>query len=62
VQADFEIQLLAGWYGKIAPRMDLVLFHHIDIGPGLVDEDFRGQLEWGPVQSYRKTIHSFSRL
>ena len=44
VQTDLQIQLPEGCYGRIAPRSGLALKHHIDIGGGIVDEDYRGNL------------------
>ena len=44
VQTDLQIQLAEGFYGRVAPRSGLALKHHIDIGGGIVDEDYRGNL------------------
>jgi len=44
VLTDLGIQLPAGYCGHIAPRSGLALHHHIDIGGGIVDEDYRGNL------------------
>ena len=41
---DLQIQLPEGFYGRIAPRSGLALHHHIDIGAGVIDEDYRGNL------------------
>ena len=38
------IQLPTGYCGHIAPRSGLALHHRIDIGGGIVDEDYRGNL------------------
>jgi dUTPase len=38
------MELLEGCYGRIAPRTDLALFHHISFGAEVTDEDFRGNL------------------
>ena len=38
------IQLPTGYCGHIAPRSGLALHHHIDIGGGIMDEDYRGNL------------------
>ena len=32
-----------GCYGRIAPRSGLAARHHIDIGAGVVDKDYRGE-------------------
>ena len=31
-------------YGRIAPRSGLALKHFIDVGAGVVDEDYRGEV------------------
>ena len=41
---DLQIQLPVGCYGRIAPRSGLALNHHIDIGGGVIDRDFRGNI------------------
>ena len=33
-----------GTYGRVAPRSGLAWKHHIDIGAGVVDEDYRGNV------------------
>jgi dUTP pyrophosphatase len=33
-----------GWYGKIAPLSGLALHHHISIGGGVIDADYRGNV------------------
>ena len=37
-------QLPVGFYGRIAPRSGLALNYHIDIGGGVIDRDFRGNI------------------
>ena len=44
VGTDLQIQLPEGFYGRIAPRSGLALHHHIDIGAGVIDEDYRGNV------------------
>ena len=41
---DLQIQLPGGCYGRIAPRSDLALNHHIYVGGGVTDQDFRGNV------------------
>ncbi len=36
--------LLLGTYGRVAPRSGLAVKHFIDVGAGVVDEDYRGPL------------------
>jgi len=42
VKTDIQIALPAGTYGRIAPRSGLAWKHSIDVGAGVVDEDYRG--------------------
>lgn len=43
-KTDIQIELPEGCYGRIAPRSGLAAKNHIDIGAGVVDEDYRGNL------------------
>ncbi|XXQ35230.1 Deoxyuridine 5'-triphosphate nucleotidohydrolase [Plasmodiophora brassicae] len=42
VPTGLSIALPAGVYGRIAPRSGLAWKHHIDVGAGVVDRDYRG--------------------
>ena len=55
VKTDLQIKVLYGTYGRVAPRSGLAWKQHIDIGAGVVDEDYRGNL--GEYES--KHLHSF---
>ncbi|KAJ9575700.1 hypothetical protein L9F63_007459, partial [Diploptera punctata] len=44
IKTDLQIELPSGCYGRIAPRSGLALKHHIDVGAGVVDEDYRGNV------------------
>ena len=44
VRTDLAIQIPNGCYGRIAPRSGLALHHHINVGGGVVDEDYHGNL------------------
>ena len=44
VRTDIQIKVPNGTYGRIAPRSGLAWKHHIDIGAGVVDEDYRGNV------------------
>ena len=39
-----QIYVPEGFYGRIAPRSELALHNHIDIGAGIIDEDYRGNV------------------
>ena len=44
VKTGLSISMPTGCYGRIAPRSGLALKKFIDVGAGVVDEDFRGEL------------------
>lgn len=44
IKTDLAIRIPDGCYGRIAPRSGLALKHHIDIGAGVVDRDYRGNV------------------
>ncbi|KAF7698711.1 deoxyuridine 5'-triphosphate nucleotidohydrolase, mitochondrial isoform X2 [Silurus meridionalis] len=44
VKTDIQIAVPAGCYGRVAPRSGLAAKHFIDVGAGVVDEDYRGNV------------------
>jgi dUTP pyrophosphatase len=44
VKTDIQIQLPTGTYGRVAPRSGLALKNKIDVGAGVIDEDYRGNV------------------
>ena len=44
VQIGLAISFLAGLYARIAPRSGLALKKFIDVGAGVVDGDYRGEV------------------
>ena len=44
VKTDLQIELPAGCYGRVAPRSGLAVKHGIDVGAGVIDEDYRGNV------------------
>ncbi|AER41439.1 dUTPase [Epinotia aporema granulovirus] len=44
VMTDLRVQLPVGCYGRIAPRSGLAVKHFIDVGAGVIDEDYRGNV------------------
>ena len=44
VKTDLQIRVPRGTYGRVAPRSGLAWKNHIDIGAGVVDEDYRGNV------------------
>ena len=39
-----QIRLPVGTYGRIAPRSGLAVNHYIDVGAGVIDRDFLGNV------------------
>ncbi len=44
VPTDLQISMPPGTYGRVAPRSGLAAKHHIDVGAGVVDEDYTGNV------------------
>lgn len=44
VATDLSIALPPNTYGRVAPRSGLAVKHFIDVGAGVIDEDYRGPL------------------
>jgi len=44
VKTDIAVQVPEGCYGRIAPRSGLALKKFIDVGAGVVDRDYRGNV------------------
>ena len=44
VPTDLQIHVPDGCYGRIAPRSGLALHHNIDVGGGVIDGDYRGNV------------------
>ncbi|KAJ8247847.1 hypothetical protein GJAV_G00251190 [Gymnothorax javanicus] len=44
VKTDIQIAVPAGCYGRVAPRSGLAAKYFIDVGAGVVDEDYRGNV------------------
>eukprot|EP00004_Rigifila_ramosa_P002807 TRINITY_DN12876_c0_g1_i1.p2 TRINITY_DN12876_c0_g1~~TRINITY_DN12876_c0_g1_i1.p2 ORF type:complete len:142 (-),score=23.00 TRINITY_DN12876_c0_g1_i1:6-431(-) len=42
VRTDISIAVPPNTYGRVAPRSGLALKHSIDVGAGVIDEDYRG--------------------
>ncbi|XP_042903297.1 deoxyuridine 5'-triphosphate nucleotidohydrolase [Parasteatoda tepidariorum] len=43
-KTDIQVQIPPGHYGRVAPRSGLAVKNFIDVGAGVVDEDYRGNL------------------
>lgn len=44
VMTDIQVQVPEGCYGRVAPRSGLAVKNFIDVGAGVVDEDYRGNV------------------
>ena len=44
IYTDVAAQLPADTYGRIAPRSGLAAKHGIDVGAGVIDQDYRGNV------------------
>ena len=44
VLTDIKVALPENCYGRIAPRSGLALKHGIDVGAGVIDKDYRGNV------------------
>lgn len=43
-KTDLQLSIPEGCYGRIAPRSGLALQHGIDVGAGVIDRDYRGNV------------------
>lgn len=44
VKTGIAIEMTKGIYGRIAPRSGMAWKHHIDVGAGVIDCDYRGDI------------------
>ncbi|KAI6652675.1 putative DUTP pyrophosphatase [Oopsacas minuta] len=44
VPTGISLQIPLGYYGRVAPRSGLALNYHLDVGAGVIDADYRGQV------------------
>ena len=44
VSTGISVQIPMGYYGRVAPRSGLALNHHLDVGAGVIDADYRGKV------------------
>lgn len=44
VPTDLQIKIPPGCYGRIAPRSSLALISFVDVGAGVIDPDYRGNV------------------
>ena len=44
IKTDIQVAVPSGCYGRVAPRSGLAIKNFIDVGAGVIDEDYRGNL------------------
>jgi dUTP pyrophosphatase len=44
VKTDLQVEIPEGCYGRVAPRSGLAIKNFIDVGAGVVDSDYRGNV------------------
>ncbi|CAK9820167.1 Deoxyuridine 5'-triphosphate nucleotidohydrolase [Anthophora quadrimaculata] len=44
VKTDLQIEVPEGTYGRVAPRSGLAWKSHVDVGAGVIDADYRGNV------------------
>jgi dUTP pyrophosphatase len=44
IKTDLQMEFPSGTYGRIAPRSSIAWNHHICVGAGVIDSDFRGNI------------------
>lgn len=44
IKTDLQLEIPTNGYGRIAPRSGLAVTHFIDVGAGVVDPDYRGNV------------------
>lgn len=45
ISTDISIELPTFYYGRICPRSSLAVNHGIDVGAGIIDTDYRGEIK-----------------
>ena len=52
---DIAVAIPDGTYGQIAPRSGLAAKHHLAVGAGVIDADYRGNvgIQSSPVQPWK---------
>lgn len=45
ISTGIALQIPEGNYGRVAPRSGLAFKHYIDVGAGVIDSDYRGEVK-----------------
>ena len=57
IKTGLQISIPPGCYGRIAPRSGLAVKHGLHVGAGVIDRDFRGEIEILLFNFGDSTIH-----
>jgi len=57
IKTDISLQIPFGYYGRIAARSGLTIKHNIDIGAGVIDSDYRGEIKPILINNGTKPFH-----
>jgi len=57
IKTDISLQIPFGYYGRIASRSGLTIKHNIDIGAGVIDSDYRGEIKPILINNGTKPFH-----
>merc|ERR1712086_1121790 len=44
IKTNIAVAIASGYYGRVAPRSSLAWKNHIDVGAGVIDSDYRGDV------------------
>ena len=45
ISTGFKISIPEGYYGRVAPRSSLACKQNVDVGAGVIDSDYRGEVK-----------------
>jgi dUTP pyrophosphatase len=62
VHTDLKIKVPTGTYGRIAPRSGLALHQHLDVGGGVIDQDFTGNIAIILFNHSDDFVHIFHKM
>lgn len=57
ISTGLRIAIPEGHYGRIAPRSGLAVKKSVDIGAGVIDSDYRGEVKILVINNGRETFH-----
>jgi dUTP pyrophosphatase len=57
INTGIRMEILFGVFGWIAPHLGLALYHGLQVGAGVVDPDYRGEIQVLLFNSSMQTFH-----